>query len=369
MRIGELMVQTGVLSQEQLRTALRRQQATGDRIGALLVDLGYINEALLAQMLASQLQLPTATAAALEKVAVNVLALLTPELAARFHVCPVRLDGKRLWLAMSDPTDRDVIDVLQQATGCEIRAMVAPDTLITYALDRHYRVPRAPELVPVTDEVPVAMTIELSNAPPARPDPAPPAGRALGRIVPQPTPRASPVPVAAVAVATQKPIAGRITPTELGTRLEGCRSRVDLFDVALGLLGQDFGRVVVLALRRGQLVCARAQGAVADEQALRGFSARPRDIPVIAQAIEDGVPRMGRAASGTLGPLGPAVGPPGDRAILILPVRCSGESLGCFLALDGRDGVEAWFEDYARVAEKLDFALQMEALRRLLLGS
>ncbi len=338
MRIGELMVQLGVITPEQLATALRRREVIGGggRLGATLVELGYLDEQVLARMLAEQLHTPEATEATLARAAPDAIALLSPEIAERHHVCPVRLDGRRLWVAMTDPTDAPLIDELTRLTGREVRAMVASETLVARAIGLHYGRGRSREYVNLADVAGMALEIEPLGAGP--------------RGEPPPARSASPPPP------------DRMTLQALGERLLAAADHDALLQALVGFLEQDFGRVAALLLKNGHLVGSRSGGSV-DAAALRRFAVRASGVPVLARILEDQAARIGRGTSSTLGPLGDVVGAPGDGAILLLPIKYSGQVAGCFVALDGRAGAEAWFPEYEAAGEKLDCALRILALK------
>ena len=63
---------------------------------------------------------------------------MPPDAASHYRVCPVRLDGNQLSVAMSDPTDQRVIAELDAVTRCVVRPMVCSDVLLSYALEQHY---------------------------------------------------------------------------------------------------------------------------------------------------------------------------------------------------------------------------------------
>jgi hypothetical protein len=159
---------------------------------------------------------------------------------------------------------------------------------------------------------------------------------------------------------------GRLGPSQLGQRLLGAQSQRDVFEAALAFLAQDFRRMAVLVLRNARLACFLAEGAGIDEQALVDFSAAPSEIPVIGRVLSDGRPRLGRASPQTLGGLTRVLGQPGERAVLVLPLRCAGEAVGCAVAVEGREGIEGYVDEYRTVGVKLDLGLQLLVIRKRL---
>jgi type IV pilus assembly protein PilB len=132
--LGQLLVETGAITPEQLEEALSKQLGTGRRIGSLLVDEGWADEEAVARCLSLQLSLPYQPpplhpeAAALE--------LVRPELARRGKVLPLKATGRTLRLAMADPLDLDVLDDVQFQSGRRVEAVVASPGAVLEGLSR-----------------------------------------------------------------------------------------------------------------------------------------------------------------------------------------------------------------------------------------
>ena len=137
-RLGEILVQAGVLAEPQLRAALTEQRRWGGPLGRILVDMKLISEEAMVQALSHQLNLPAVN---LDQRAVQAEALDTVpgELAQQLSVVPFALQGKFLDLAMSDPTNISTIDTLRTRTRLNIRPYLAGPKSIERALAKHYR--------------------------------------------------------------------------------------------------------------------------------------------------------------------------------------------------------------------------------------
>ena len=142
MRLGDLLVANGLITQMQLDEALRNQSMFGGRLGSNLVELGYIPETKLAEVLSAQLKIPAANAGEFETISSEALAKLDSVTAKKHGVVPLSLEKKTLRLAMSDPTDLRALDEIAFATGCQVKPVVAPEVLIKYALEKSYSVGR-----------------------------------------------------------------------------------------------------------------------------------------------------------------------------------------------------------------------------------
>ena len=137
-RLGELLVESQLVSSSRLDEALLQQAASGKRLGELLVELGAIDDFDLARVLASRLDLPIAD---LRKDTPEDDAIaLIPESLARAHVAiPVRKTEIGLQMAMADPQDDAAVQILADAAGTNVIRMVAPPSDIRRAIDKSYR--------------------------------------------------------------------------------------------------------------------------------------------------------------------------------------------------------------------------------------
>jgi len=134
--LGQLLVETGVLSEELLETALAQQPGSGLRIGALLVQRGWAPEEEVARCLSFQLGLPyQAPPLNAEPPALRTV---RPELARRGRVLPMALGPKSLRLAMADPLDLSVLDDVQFQTGRRVEAVVVSEGSLRDGLARAY---------------------------------------------------------------------------------------------------------------------------------------------------------------------------------------------------------------------------------------
>jgi len=136
-RIGEILVQRGKLDAAALERALRLQQESGEKLGALLVTLGLCAQRDVAEALSHQLGLPLVDGSAYPE-----LPILEEQVSARFlresRALPVRESADELVLAMADPTDGYTIDAFRLVTGRRVTPMVAIPTELEAALERLY---------------------------------------------------------------------------------------------------------------------------------------------------------------------------------------------------------------------------------------
>jgi hypothetical protein len=112
----------------------------GIKLGSSLIELGFITDEQLCRFLSRKLGVPAVSPRAMEAVSPGVLALVPAELAEKYRVVPIRVDGKKLALAMEDPTDFKAIDEVAFVTGCVILPHIVPDIRITSALLKYYQI-------------------------------------------------------------------------------------------------------------------------------------------------------------------------------------------------------------------------------------
>lgn len=132
-RLGEILVSTGVLTQDELDRALTVQKEAGGRLGSILVSLGLIDENVMLSALEMQLGVPRVELA--RYIISPSVARLVPEAFARSHkVLPIERVGNRLTLAMADPLDVFAIDDVRISTGLEVDPVIASEAEIEAAI-------------------------------------------------------------------------------------------------------------------------------------------------------------------------------------------------------------------------------------------
>jgi type IV pilus assembly protein PilB len=136
-RIGEQLVQEGLVSREQLTKALEDSRTGNTRLGFSLVKLGFLSEQDLVRALARQHRIP---AVDLERVKLDakILKLIPPEMAVKHQVLPLRRVGRTLTVAMANPTDLRVLDDLKFATRLDIEPVIAGDFSLRKMIEKEY---------------------------------------------------------------------------------------------------------------------------------------------------------------------------------------------------------------------------------------
>ena len=136
-KLGEILVEAGLLNAEQLRQGLAEQRRWGGPLGRILIDMGLVPEDTMVRALTRQLGLPSVDLDQV-KIEPSVRDLIDGDLAERHGVIPFQVEGKVLDVAMSDATNLGVIDELRIRTHLEVRPFLAGPKAIERALTRHY---------------------------------------------------------------------------------------------------------------------------------------------------------------------------------------------------------------------------------------
>ncbi len=138
-RLGDLLIEAGLLSDEQLEKALKVQKKTGERLGKILINLGYVTEESMIEVLEFQLGVPHVDLANMP-VDKETAATIPVSLAERYQIIPIRLEGRKLKLAMVDPTNFYAIDDVRMVTGYDVDPVIATEREIMRAISQSYGV-------------------------------------------------------------------------------------------------------------------------------------------------------------------------------------------------------------------------------------
>jgi len=136
-KIGELLLQEGLISQEQLSRALEDQNQSGERVGAALIKLGYIGEDVLAEFIARQFHVPQVN---LSKLTIprEVITIIPLDISQKYQAVPFGLMGNTLNVAMADPGNLFVVDDIRFLTRKSIQIHVASESIIKKTIAQFY---------------------------------------------------------------------------------------------------------------------------------------------------------------------------------------------------------------------------------------
>jgi len=149
MKLGEFFIRKGIINHAQLEQALRAQLIFGGHLGTCLMELGYVEEATLGEILAEIFSVGYAPPVLFENVPRTVIDLMTPRLVEKHHAVPFEHASRTLHVAMIDPRVLPALDEISFATGCKIRPWVAPEARIFQVMERYYDIPRRQRYIAV----------------------------------------------------------------------------------------------------------------------------------------------------------------------------------------------------------------------------
>ena len=141
-KLGELLIDRELITEEQLLHALSFQNENGGRIGSVLVTLGYLKEEFLLNFLSLYFDIPQVDLRGL-RIEKAALRLVKEEVIREFNVLPIKqirnTEGKEiLMLAMTDPTNYNAIASIEETTGLKVEPFIASFKNFQDTLKRHF---------------------------------------------------------------------------------------------------------------------------------------------------------------------------------------------------------------------------------------
>ena len=144
MRLGEILISRGLISADDVERALELQRDRGDKIGKILVDLGYVAMRDVMAALADQLELPLVQIESPPPVSEDT-EKLSPRFLRQFRCMPYALEDHTITLAMADPLDFETIAAVKGCTGLAVRPVLAGEQEVLDAIGRYYEAPKSSE--------------------------------------------------------------------------------------------------------------------------------------------------------------------------------------------------------------------------------
>ena len=302
-RLGQILLERGWISNDQLLRAIQNQATVGGRLGTCLLELDLLPEDLLLRALADQRGVPAASAADLKSVPAEVHQLLPPKVAKRCAAVPFRLEGSLLLVAMVDVDNLASQDELAFVSGKRIRVHVANEARVYDAIQRYYGeecsarfthlIDRLSRTRPTAERAAAGLSSSggaPARAAAARPSPPAAAVSATAPVPAAPSPRPSSIPlapeerlrlrspVAATAPLAPVPVSlPRPAPApslaDVEARLVSPADRDDVAGALLDFLAPRFTRVALFIVRRDEVAGWLGRGSHLDAERLSAFRA------------------------------------------------------------------------------------------------
>ncbi len=137
-RLGEMLIEAGVIDTFQLSSALGEQKRWGGRLASTIINMGLTDDESVASILEKQLGEKCVSLENME-IQPEALSKMNVDMAEKYCVMPIEFSNKELILAISDPTDLNTIDELGFALSVEIKPVLALESGIKKTIAKHYR--------------------------------------------------------------------------------------------------------------------------------------------------------------------------------------------------------------------------------------
>lgn len=135
--LGELLIERGVINQEQLSIAIEYQKKHGGLLGESLVELNFSTERDIAQALTTQYGFPYLPLMNYE-IDPEVLRVIPESVCRKFCLIPIDKIGKSLTVAMANPLYVQAIEDVEMMTGCSVQTFVSTAAEIKLSIDKYF---------------------------------------------------------------------------------------------------------------------------------------------------------------------------------------------------------------------------------------
>ena len=159
-RLGELLTKASLITQDQLKDALKVQKDTGSKLGETLIKLGFVSEEDITECLSQQFGVPSINLDHFE-IDASVIKLINADVARKYNILPVNKTGATITIAMADPTNVFAMDDIKFMTGYNVEPVVASELGIKAAIDNYYGSTSALELKKVMEDLQQAESADL----------------------------------------------------------------------------------------------------------------------------------------------------------------------------------------------------------------
>jgi hypothetical protein len=366
-RLGEMLLHGGALTEAQLEEVLSAQSVYGGRIGTNLVEMGLLSEEDLAQLLNLKLGVPAVDPSSLEAVPAALVALLPQEMVLRFQVLPVALDGKRLTLAMADPSDFNAIDEIGFYTGMVVVPRVCSELRLSMALERYYGIKRVLHFIPVEGGKRTRMNSMSRINAGLEPDTG---SSALATAV-EPAPGTESPPVVPVSNAGAGPVtsdaicAPRPRIESVARSFAAASGEAEVVTTLMSYLREEFSRAGFLSLRRDAAVGVQAVAGGRVVPSFSGWSVELVGCTLLKRVLKERSPYLGALPeTGTEAQILEKIGGTPGAAALLLPLVISEVSVAFIVVQDENGKLASGLLDLQRVVAKAGLAFEMIGIRK-----
>ncbi len=357
-KLGELLVKHHMITEGQLAEALRAQHTFGGRLGTNLVELGYLSDQALTKFLSAQLSIPAIGSGELDSISQDALAAMPRPTAEKYRVVPLSISGRKLRVATAEPTDLKALDEISFATGCSIQPFVAPELLITYALEKYYGIIRRTRYVRLTGTTDAEFQVAQPSASPDATTSGLPGGRTHGEE-----------PGNLFKQERKDLLYSAYDLKQASKDLAAVSQSRDVFEILKRFARQHFERAIIFVLRGARVMGWDQIGCAISETDLRQVSIAPDENTILGQALESRAAFVGSVPSSRSGDwLATLLQLDQDRAAFALSVTVNNQAVSILIASAPIKGELAdHLIAYDALAAKMSYSLQMVYLRKRIL--
>jgi type IV pilus assembly protein PilB len=137
-QLGDLLIERGIINQENLERVLKIQKERGGLLGDILVALGYTTEENIAQALTVQYGFPYLPLGSYE-IEQRVIDVIPENVARQYCLIGIDKIGDTLTIAMANPLNLQAIEDIELMSNCQVQIFVSTTTDIKNSIDRYYR--------------------------------------------------------------------------------------------------------------------------------------------------------------------------------------------------------------------------------------
>ncbi len=159
-RLGELLTKASLITQDQLKEALKSQKSAGGKLGETLIKLGFVSDEDITECLSQQFGVPSINLSHFE-IDGSVIKLIPADVARKYNILPVNKTGATITIAMADPTNVFAMDDIKFMTGYNVEPVVASELGIKAAIDNYYGSASALELKKVMEDLQQSESADL----------------------------------------------------------------------------------------------------------------------------------------------------------------------------------------------------------------
>jgi type IV pilus assembly protein PilB len=157
-KMGEVLIEAGLINSSQLENALVLQKGKNKRLGKILMELGYVTDEQVAETISKQFSIPLVDCSDYE-ITKDLLACVSKKTAEKKNVFPLEIKENKLTLAMANPLDWETCDEISFSTGLRISVAVSAEASIMNAIEKYYT--SAEKILDLIKEIPINERVEF----------------------------------------------------------------------------------------------------------------------------------------------------------------------------------------------------------------